>query len=147
MIEFGGFACHGGGIDFDESGAARAGINLRQAQQCVEDAHDAVYVGDGAVDLGKGLFRARPGDRQLFQAGAQFRQRCAQVVRDCIGHVPDALDQVLDLVEHAVLGLYERIELAFTAVSRQPVCEISLHDGSGCLVDVVHLREQRAADQ
>ncbi len=145
MIEFSGFARHGSGIDFDEARAAHSGVNLRQAQQRVEDAHDAV--GNGAVDLGEGLFRARPGHRQFFQAGAQLRQRCAQVMRDRIGHVADALDQVLDLVEHAVLGLYERIELAFTAVSRQPVCEISLHDGSGCLVDVVHLREQRATDQ
>ena len=74
-----------------EAGAAQAAVDLRQPQQRIEDADDAIDVRHRAIDLGEGLLGRRPRQRQLLEPRAQLRQRRAQVVRDRIGDVAYAM--------------------------------------------------------
>ena len=104
-----------GQVHRHEAGAAHAAVDLGQPQQRIEDADHAIDVGHRRIDLGKGLLGRRPGQRQLLQPRAQLRQRRAQIVRDRIGDIAHAMDQLLDLIEHAVDGLRQRVELIAAA--------------------------------
>ena len=68
-------------------------------------------------------------------------------MRDGVGDVPDAVDELLDLIEHPVDGLRELVELVRFTPQRQPMRQVAVDDGARRLPDAMYFREQRAPDQ
>jgi len=69
-----------------------------------ENQDDPVNVDHGTVDLGKRLLGLGARQRQLFEARAQLREGCAQVVRYRVGNIANTMQQLLNLVEHPIDG-------------------------------------------
>jgi len=85
--------------------------------------------------------------RQDLQARAQLRQGRAQIVRDRIGNIAYAMNEQLDLIEHAVDGSRERIEFIAAVIRRQPMTQIALNDRRDGLANAMDARHQRTPDQ
>jgi hypothetical protein len=67
--------------------------------------------------------------RKVLEPRPQFGERRTQVVRDGVRHVLHAVHQQLDLIEHAVDGARQRIELIVAQMRRQAMLQISVNDG------------------
>ena len=93
----------------------------------------------------KASSRGRAYQGELFEPRAQLRQRRAQIMRDGVRYVAHAVHQQLDLVEHAVDGARQRVELIIVQMSRQPVLQVAVDDGRDGPADAVDPRHERAA--
>src|SRR5579862_1049795 len=67
-------------------------------------------------------------------------------MRDGVRHITDAVDELLDLVQHAVDGVGERVELIAAATAREPMTEIALDDGQNGLTDAMDACQDGTAD-
>ena len=115
-------------IEFAKAGAARARLDLRDAQQRAENAENLVDLGDGRLDGGIVLFdRLRPLLRR-FQPLAQARQRGLQIVRDIGRDLAQAFHQLGDAVEHPVQGERQPVEIVVGAAHRHALREIAGDD-------------------
>jgi hypothetical protein len=68
-------------------------------------------------------------------------------VRDGVGHVAHAADELLDLVQHPVHRLSEKIQLVGIATHRQTARQVAIDDGARRLAQPMNFREERSPNE
>jgi hypothetical protein len=116
------------GVDRREGRAAMAGLDLGDAQQRLEDAHDLVELLQRRLGRGAEAHRRVRIAQRGLQPAAQPRQRRAQVVRDRVGDLAHAVHQLRDAVEHQVDVAGEPVELVARPGQLHPRREVAEHD-------------------
>ena len=136
-----------GEVDVGEGALLRAGLDLGDAQQGGEDLEQAVGLGDRR--LGRGLVFA--GGRRalagILEPLAQAAERRAQVVGDVAGDLAQAVEQLLDAVQHGVQPDHQLVDLVVVAAHRDAGAEIAFHDGAAGAADRVDAAHEVAAQQ
>ncbi len=108
-----------------ERAAIGAGLHSRDAQQRVECLEHLVELPHA---LGEILVARLRGGGQHLESIAQARERAAQIVRDAVGYVPHAGQEILDLVEHRIHVARELVVLVVAAVQRRAPAQVAGYD-------------------
>src|ERR1700674_2279064 len=68
-------------------------------------------------------------------------------MRDGVRYVSNTVDEVLDLIKHAVERLRKHVEFVRSARRRQPLGQVPFDDGAGRLTDDLYLGEKSTTNQ
>src|SRR5262249_54347637 len=146
-IKLGHLCCDLREIDPPKPRSAHAGIDLDQAQQCIEDADHAVDVRHCLLNTLDQAVAGGSDPGQLFKPGTQLGERRPQIVGDRIGGVANALDQIFDLLEHQIDHLSELVEFVARVSCRQALYQVTRYDSGGGAVDDFDPTQHGAPDQ
>ena len=117
LVDVGDVGQHGAELDAAEARAARAGLDLRDAQKRLERLDDGIQLSERLLHL---RTERRPivgvAQRQL-EAAAQPADRLLQVVSDVGRRLIDALDQLLQMRQRGVDLRRDVIEIVVRCVT------------------------------
>src|SRR3546814_7321365 len=85
--------------------------------------------------------------QDILQPGAQLGQRRAQVMGDGVRDIAHALDQLLDLFQHAVDDAGKLVEFVVGAAHRDALAEVAVDDGNRRAIDALDALQDEASDQ
>ena len=130
-----------------EAAAPAAAFDLCHAQNGAEHAQDIVQFAHALVDHRLAFL-----GRQRLHAGgielaSQAAQGCAQIVRDVVGQMLQALGQAAGAVEHAVQRRRQPVEIVGGAAPGNAAPDVALDDGFQGAGDAFDAFEKFGAEQ
>ena len=147
FVEVGHVADDGAGVDLGHGAVRRARLDARDHQERVERLDELVRFLDRGLQRGAVARRVIGAGERGLDAVAEARQRRLQVVGDVVGDVLDAVEQMLDALEHGVQAVGQPVEFVAGAGHLEPSGQVAEHDpaaGRGQRIDAL---QHAAADE
>lgn len=127
--------------------ARGAPFDLADQEQRAEGGEHLVSLAEGLRHGRLILWKRGPAGLQRPQPVPDAGEGGTKVMRDVAGHLPQALHQGLDSIEHSVEVGGQLVEFVAHANGRQPFLEVSLHDAGGRQVDGLQAPQKSRADK
>jgi hypothetical protein len=130
-----------------KGGAAAPGLHLGDSQHGLEDADNAVEIGDALFDRRPQRLLVLRRDQRVFQLRPGARDRRPQIVGDGVGDPAHAFHQLRDAIEHRIHRLAELVEFVVPVRQRHARRNVARADRGGGAVDRAEPLFQRAPQQ
>ena len=128
-IDFRRIGQHCRQIEACEGSAPRPGLSLRNAEQRLKDAADAIQISHGGFHRRAQALFIRCAQQGIFKPHPRARDRRAQIMRDGIRNTLDAHHELINAIQHSVHAGAQLIE--FIALRRKRHTAGKIPGGNG----------------
>ena len=129
-IDFRRIGQHSRQIKAREGRAACAGLSLRNAEQRLKDAADAIKVSHGGFHRRAQAFLIRRSEQRVFKPHAGACDGRAQIMRDGIRNALDAHHQLINAIQHRIHAGAQLVEFIALGGKRHTAGKIPRGNGA-----------------